>query len=255
MRNLLLASLFLTATSIAVAQNSYEEGLAAIYSEQFVGRKTASGSKYDKNAMTCNHKTLPFGTKVRITRLDNKKTIVATVNDRGPFVQGRLTELSTKAAESLGMTKHSTAKVKLEVVENVSKEGPGVAMPVEAEVGGSKAVFAVNNQKEIKLDGVPVDGMQNQGLYKIQVLKLKEEGFGVQIATYSSYDGVLKRVAEMQQKFFKNIMVHVTESDTAPQYRIILGPFLDEPTASAYARSIKKKHKIEGYVINLNVFK
>jgi rare lipoprotein A len=96
--------------------SSFEYGMASYYGDEFHGRKTASGETYNMWDMTCAHKTLPFGTRVRVTNLKNQKTVVVRVNDRGPFVKGRIIDLSMAAAKKLNMLGNGVVKVKIEVV-------------------------------------------------------------------------------------------------------------------------------------------
>jgi rare lipoprotein A len=88
-------------------------GIASFYTE---GSQTASGEKFDGHQLTAAHPTLPFGTRVRITNVTNGRSVTVRINDRGPFVPGRVVDVSYFAAESLGMTEQGIAKVKLEVV-------------------------------------------------------------------------------------------------------------------------------------------
>ena len=88
-------------------------GLASFYTE---GSKTASGEKIDGHRLTAAHRTLPFGTQVRVTNVANGRSVTVRINDRGPFVPGRVVDVSYVAAETLGMTGTGVAKVKLEVV-------------------------------------------------------------------------------------------------------------------------------------------
>ncbi|MGM8849400.1 septal ring lytic transglycosylase RlpA family protein [Salinicola halophyticus] len=92
-------------------------GEATFYAAYFEGRPTASGEPYDSRAMTAAHKTLPFGTKVKVTALDSGETAVVRINDRGPFVDGRIIDLSRKAAEQLGMVHDGAAEVQLQILE------------------------------------------------------------------------------------------------------------------------------------------
>jgi len=93
-----------------------EVGYASYYSREFKGRKTASGETFDPMKLTAAHRTLPFGTLVRVTNLENKRSVVVKINDRGPFVKGRIIDLSYKAALKIGMVSRGIAKVKLEVI-------------------------------------------------------------------------------------------------------------------------------------------
>lgn len=92
------------------------EGIASWYGEDFNGRLTASGEVFDMYAMTAAHKTLPLGTVVKVTDMDNGKTVEVKVNDRGPYVKGRIIDLSKGAARVLDIKGTGTARVKLEVV-------------------------------------------------------------------------------------------------------------------------------------------
>lgn len=104
--------------SIHLFSQSYQKvGIASYYADKFVGRKTASGEKYTHHKLTAAHKTLPFGTKVRVTNLSNGKKIVVTINDRGPFVKGRIIDLSKSAARKLDFIDKGLTKVKIEVLD------------------------------------------------------------------------------------------------------------------------------------------
>jgi rare lipoprotein A len=95
---------------------SAEYGLASYYGADFDGRKTASGEIFDQRKLSCAHRDLPFGTRLRVTNLDNKKTVVVRVNDRGPWVSGRIVDLSYAAADKIGMIQRGVVKVKIEIV-------------------------------------------------------------------------------------------------------------------------------------------
>lgn len=89
------------------------DGIASYY---WQGQKTATGEIFDKRALTAAHKTLPFGTKVKVTRVDTGDSVVVRINDRGPFKPGRVIDLSERAAEEINMTGRGLASVKLEVL-------------------------------------------------------------------------------------------------------------------------------------------
>ena len=89
-------------------------GLASFYIE---GTRTASGERFDTTQLTAAHPTLPFGTKLRVTNVGNGQSVTVRINDRGPYVPGRVVDVSYSAAESLGMIDGGLAKVKLDVVQ------------------------------------------------------------------------------------------------------------------------------------------
>jgi rare lipoprotein A len=90
------------------------QGIASFYSED---TQTASGEKFDANELTAAHPTLPFGTRLRVTNVSTGKSVTVRVNDRGPYVHGRVVDVSYSAAQALGMVGQGVAKVKLDVVQ------------------------------------------------------------------------------------------------------------------------------------------
>ena len=101
-----------------------EEGLASWYGGKFQGRRTASGEIFDTRQLTAAHKSLPFGTRVLVTNLENGRSIAVRINDRGPFVAGRVIDLSLAAAAAIGLAGRGVAAVRLEVLAD---EEPGAA--------------------------------------------------------------------------------------------------------------------------------
>jgi rare lipoprotein A len=99
------------------ARGFTEVGVASWYGPGFHGKKTANGERYNQNAMTAAHKLLPFNTSIRVTNLANGRSAVVRVNDRGPFVAGRIIDLSRRAAEELDIVRPGTARVRLEALE------------------------------------------------------------------------------------------------------------------------------------------
>lgn len=99
--------------------NQLVRGLASWYGPGFQGRKTASGERFNQNEMTAAHRSLPFGTKVRVTNRNNGRSVVVRINDRGPFIGGRVIDVSAAAARSLGMVSSGVAPVTVEVLNRV----------------------------------------------------------------------------------------------------------------------------------------
>lgn len=288
---------FLSFCFVALNAQAEEYGKASYYGDEFNGSVTASDEAYDKNKLTAAHKTLPMGTKVRVTRIDNKKSVVVRINDRGPYLKGRIVDLSGKAAEALGMITNgeATTEVKLEVVgakappkkttstaatkptppkKTSTKPTPAKATPrpTAASTEPTKVATKTKNKpkpaatkpaKEETAKGGAADDNANFklvtakdfnefDLYKIQVLRPEKKGFGVQVASFSDYSNVMKKVAELQGQWFKNILVSVEKgTDGKPIYKLILGPFPDQKTATAYKKAAKKNKKLNGFVVSL----
>jgi rare lipoprotein A len=94
-----------------------QEGEASYYSDKLDGNKTASGEIYNRNGLTAAHRTLPFGTKVKVTYLKTGKSVEVVINDRGPHAKSRIIDLSGAAARTVGMIDDGHGKVKLEIHE------------------------------------------------------------------------------------------------------------------------------------------
>lgn len=105
---------------VAYAVRSSSSGMASWYGPGFHGRRTANGERFNQNAMTAAHRTLPFGTLVRVTNVENGQSAIVRINDRGPFIRGRIIDLSVGAARAIDMYSDGVASVRLEVLQPVS---------------------------------------------------------------------------------------------------------------------------------------
>ncbi len=290
---------FLSFCFITLHAQAEEYGMASQYGDEYNGSATASDESYDKNKLTAGHKTYPFGTKVRVTRLDNKKSVVVRINDRGPYFKGRVIDLSGRAAASLDMNPDDILEVKLEVLGKNGKSTskpkvvqkpvvPKATIPVKkpevAKIakpkttvppkkkptpaasepivitpkGKAKAVAVKQETVEAtpEFELVTGNGYNAYDLYKVELTRPAKKGYGVQIGVFSDYDNTMKKVAELQGKWFKNILMSVEKGEAGKKkYKIILGPFPDMATATSYKKHAKKNKKISGFVVNLEDIK
>jgi rare lipoprotein A len=147
-----------------------EDGLASWYGHPYHGRPTANGETYDMNQMTAAHRTLAFNSWVKVTNLENKRETRVRINDRGPFIEGRIIDLSRKAAEEIAMIGPGTAMVRIEVVEGP----PGSAPPARygVQVGAFKVVGNAQRLRD----------------------QLAEEYKDVEVVPYDAPDGLYYRV-------------------------------------------------------------
>lgn len=244
-----------------------EIGKASYYADSLHGRKTASGEPYDKNAFTCAHKTLPFGTKIRVTRLDNQKSVVVRVNDRGPFVEGYITDISRAAAESIGLIRDGVTRVKIEIVEKPDGARPGASVEssVKLVTGASESSVSPNPKPAqystdpqpasniTALENDPAQGKIPKELYSIDVQRSRKEGFGVQVSTLYDAANVIPMVRKLQQEWPKLVLVSVESDETYHKntYRIILGPFPDSKAATLQQKAAAKKGYKGCFVVNL----
>jgi rare lipoprotein A len=261
-----------------------EFGYASYYSDEYNGSETAYGEIYDRGKMTAAHKMHPLGTRLRVTRLDTKKSVIVRVNDRGPYLKGRIVELSYAAAKQLGMLNDGQVEVKVEVVgqEVAKREEPKtnpIAVPTTNTGEVAKPTTTANTtpppapvetkpvpvevaEKKVNVVAAPVKpstklqvdknklvrgDMGTSGLFQIAIAHSDKKGFGVQVAMVSSYESMMEKVAELQGKWFDNILISM---DGGKKFRVILGPFDTEGSAKAYDNNLKKK-RIDGFVVNL----
>lgn len=96
-----------------------QTGIASWYGGRFIGGKTANGERYHASDLTAAHRSLPFNTYVRVTNLRNNQSVIVRINNRGPFIQGRIIDMSVRAAEELGMKRSGLAQVRVEVLQPV----------------------------------------------------------------------------------------------------------------------------------------
>jgi peptidoglycan lytic transglycosylase len=99
------------------ASSDHLRGIASYYADEFNGRKTSNGEIYDMHLLTAAHRTLPFNTRVRVTNLENNRSVVVRINDRGPFKDDRVIDVSLEAAKRLGLITNGTAPVQIEILD------------------------------------------------------------------------------------------------------------------------------------------
>ncbi len=110
---LLLLAMVSSCAPVLTRNMQVDQGKASYYADKFEGRKTASGQVYRHHKMTAAHRSLPFGTAVKVTNLQNGKSVTVEINDRGPFVAGRIIDVSKKAAQKLDMIRQGVIAVEI----------------------------------------------------------------------------------------------------------------------------------------------
>lgn len=127
----------------------YESGKASYYGRPFIGRKTANGEIFTEYEYTCAHKTLPFGTKLKVTNLANNQSIIVRVNDRGPFVKSRVLDLSIQGAKELGLLQSGVANVTVEIVDGRYSSLGNTSRMEKIAIDDSYAYVDMNDDKLI----------------------------------------------------------------------------------------------------------
>jgi len=130
-----------------------ETGIASWYGRPFHGQRTANGEIYDMNALTAAHKTLPMPSYVRVTNMENGRSLILRLNDRGPFVNGRIIDVSYRAAQLLGFSEKGTARTKVEIVDGPSENL--IAARAANPVGGLDMEVAAAPRPPVAVDDLP----------------------------------------------------------------------------------------------------
>jgi rare lipoprotein A len=211
----LVTCTFCLVVSISLAQ--IQTGKASFYADKFEGAPTASGEKYKRNKLTGAHKTLPFGTKVKVTNLSNNKSVEVVINDRGPWVENRVIDLSKAAAEELDFVNQGLADVQVEVID----------------AGDGKQSDGVKT-----IDHVAVEEKE---FYDFEIERLKPKGFGVQIGTYQELVNLMRLSDNLKNSYKKQVTVQVKVLNGIKYYGLILGQFPSRAKAEQFREGLRKK--------------
>ncbi|MEN2997850.1 MAG: septal ring lytic transglycosylase RlpA family protein [Brevinematia bacterium] len=205
------------------SQEEYFYGYISFYGEEFAGRKTASGAVFDYNKYTCASRTLPFGTILEVMNTKNGKSVVVMVNDRGPFVEGRILDISKRSAQEIDMIRDGITFARIRIV----KLGSGVFSEEEySKMVGEYYSFSKESAYEF---AVQVGAFTNRALAQNLLEKLRRDGFD------NSY-----------------ITVKVIENTTFNRVRV--GDYGDKDSA-VKVRDILKKKGYETYLVSTYVEK
>jgi rare lipoprotein A len=155
-----------------------EFGIASWYGQEFHGRPTSSREVFNMNDMTAAHRALPFGTHVMVTNLDNDRSVVVRINDRGPFIRGRIVDLSYAAARVLGIVGPGTARVRLETLRGFREPAPDAAVGIWLQVGAfsvQESAYALKKRLDKTYPGVAVTVFKtaNGTYYRVRVQAAK----------------------------------------------------------------------------------
>lgn len=235
-------------------------GKTSYYSDSLHGRKTASGEKYDKNDLTCAHRTYPFGTLLRVTRLDNNKSVVVRVNDRGPHREGYVVELSRKGAEAIDLVRDGVTRVSVTVVELPQQtaanaaSAPTVVLTKKTDKKSAAAPVMYNQDPRpagTTKGAAPV--VKSTEIYRVGVSEIPKRGFGVQVATLYDSNNLLPELAKVEKLFPGKVLVCVENSDdpyAKPAYKLVLGPFPERGVAQVRQKEAAKKGYKGAFVVD-----
>ena len=239
MKNRIFILVFLSCITVSFSQEVFiQYGKASFYADKFEGKLTASGEKYCHTKLTAAHLNLPFGSRVRITNLENKKKVVVRINDRGPFVKGRIIDLSKAAAMKLGFVDQGVVDVKLEVLEGSHKQQVKKEQPRP----GEKKSFPEINPGQIKKEISTISAENKGEYYQLQARKIQPGGFGIQVGSYGEAANLLEIAGHLKEKFNHDIIIQVAPVDENILYRVIVGKFPEKSSAAQLQKMLEKDY-------------
>ena len=278
-------SLLLPSVALGQLVGDRQNGLASYYSAEYEGAETAYGEVYYSDQLVAAHKTYPYNSTVRVTNQDNGRSVTVRIIDKGPFIRGRVIEVSERAARDLGLLGSRTVPVELELLSTptqrpvrVPAEEPppaavdvrpappqprpnpviGVEEPVEDEV-----------EPQRKADPVPAPFTPppatpvppppaatrptsfTEGVYRIELAKARSGNHAVQVGSYANLSSALDKVTDLQARYFDDILIQKIGSGPMASYKVLLGPFRDAASARNYAADLKSRYGIAGFAVAL----
>ncbi len=202
--------------NVFFAQKNYNKtGKASYYADKFEGRKTASGEIYKQSKLTAAHRSLPFGTRLKVTNIKNGKSVIVRVNDRGPFVKGRIIDLSKRAASEINLIKMGVAEVKVEQVRD------------KANIDFKRQ----ENGNAVKLE--------ESKYYKVAVSSENITGYGVQIGSFSMMENLIQTTNSIRKLISGDYYVQVSKIKGKTMNRLIVGVENDKSKAMRHLEKLK----------------
>lgn len=214
---------------LAVAQ-TMERGYAVYYADYLEGRQTANGELFSNSKLTCAHRTLPFGTLLKVTRTDNQRSVLVRVNDRGPHKEGLLIDLSKAAALELDFLNAGKAFVQIEVM------GEASVNPLPSNARSSNS--------ELSAKGI-------EPAVVTPSLQKGSSGFFIQFASYTDLHNAERQLQALQQKGLPELSLHQeSNAQGAPLYKILTGPFKLRTEAETFLQGVKTQYFLDGFVFH-----
>jgi len=236
MQKIIFVCIFLLLSTFSFAQ--VQTGKASFYADKFEGRRTASGVKYYHNKPTAAHRHLPFGTKVRVTNLANNKTTVVEINDRGPFVSGRIIDLSKSSAQKLEYIGMGVTDVAIEVIGNDNDAIADVSTPAN-NGQDSPSTSTPNNTTN---PDAPIAHVEPLEFYELNINKVEPDWFGVQIGSFQELANLIRLADNLKASYQKDIIVQVKVIQDIKVYTLVVGKFKARDKAERFRDKVSKRY-------------
>ncbi|MDX8376837.1 MAG: septal ring lytic transglycosylase RlpA family protein [Mariprofundales bacterium] len=205
-------------------------GVASWYGPNFHGGKTANGERFDMNAMTAAHLTLPLPTLARVTNLENGRSVIVRINDRGPFARDRILDLSRAAAEKLAVIAKGTAKIRIQALE-------ATAQPFQAERRQQSANNINHANKNIYNSNANTQQVASLSTNKIMTMN---NLMYVQLGAFGLYS-TAKKLKSQLLIYYPNVTIHPLFSGNNTLYRVRIGPIHEEQRLQSTLSSLQQQ--------------
>lgn len=240
------------------ATNLYgqEIGLASFYHDKFEGRKTSNGELYDHDKLTAAHRSIPFGTVLRVTNMKTQNSVIVRVNDRGPFNKRFIIDLSKEAAKAIDVHDGSQ-EVKIEILENTvigevsihdigKKKDTIIANPIVESKEGN--VINIVEEKNILAPPKEIELVKN--IYKVESTELPKNQYAIKVERFESFEKLMDFKQKHRLNKLENTLIYLDKEKKDVDYILLIGPFLEKTEAKAFQKTLKKN--INGSIILLD---
>jgi rare lipoprotein A len=228
------------------------EGIASYYAEPYNGRRTANGEIFDTyNGMTAAHKTLPFNTVVRVKNLRNGEEVDVRINDRGPFVKGRVIDLSLAAAKEIDLVRAGVVPVKLKVLKDGSptSKPTAPATPPLVVPAATPPSTLPNVPAPAQPDAVPIQPTPTQETVASLADSTSLPAYGVQVGAFQTETAATRLRDDLALRYM-NVSILVVAADQ-PLYRVRVGSVTDMAAAEQLAKQLRDEH-FNTFIVRLN---
>jgi rare lipoprotein A len=240
-----------------VGYSQTQTGKASFYADKFEGRPTASGEIYKHNLSTAAHRKLPFGTKVKVTNLSNNRTAIVSINDRGPFIRGRIIDLSRSVAQSLGIIDSGVTDVRIEVLDgdvDVSSETNEYVSPTVTDKEKPQVArnTSIKESKAENFDQPTKNTLEEREFYELTVDEVQPDFFGVQIASFQESDNLLRLANRLKVSYKSEVLIQIKTVNETKVYTVILGQFNNRRAAENFKSRNLDKYP-DSFIVDMTI--
>jgi len=236
----------------SVAYTQTQIGKGSFYDDKFEGRQTANGEIYKHSLPTAAHRKLAFGTKVKVTNLQNYKTAIVTINDRGPFIKGRIIDLSRSVAQSLDMPNNGIIEVKIEVLKD---QNVTIALAPISPPTLQTAAIKPSSNKEVTSTDLQMKSENDHEVnefYEMNINEITPDFFGLQIASFQDTDNLLRMANRLKVTYNTEVLVQIKTVSGLKVYTIILGQYNNREAAEEFQDKIVNNYP-ESFTVDMTI--